>query len=173
MNKEKLVKIFQSKTFKKVTLILGILFLVLTGLISFKPDPFLRFGYLGVFVFNLFGAGTILVFSLARHMNILGLAFFTALGMAFNDSVAWLIGNSGETIIPRSKKTQRIESTVQRYGIFALFVWSLLPIPYDIIGLVAGYLGVSYKRYIIPTFLGKFIRMILIGLGMVLYFGKV
>ncbi len=173
MNKEKLVKIFQSKTFKKVTLVFGILFLVLTGLISFKPDPFLRFGYLGVFVFNLFGAGTILVFSLARHMNVFGLAFFTALGMAFNDSVAWLIGNSGETIIPKSKKTERIENTVQKYGVFALFVWSLLPIPYDIIGLVAGYLGVSYKRYIIPTFLGKFIRMILIGLGMVSYFGKV
>lgn len=106
-------------------------------------------------------------------MNIFGLAFFTALGMTFNDSVAWLIGNSGETIIPKSKKTQRIENTVQKYGVFALFVWSLLSIPYDIIGLIAGYLGISYKKYIIPTFLGKFIRMILIGLGIVSYFGKV
>lgn len=172
MNKERLIKIFQSKGFKKVTLVLGVLFLILTGLVSFKPEPLLRFGFLGVFIFNLFGAGTLLVFSLARHMNIFGLAFFTALGMTFNDSVAWIIGNSGETIIPKSKKTQQIENAVQKYGVFALFVWSLLPIPYDIIGLAAGYLGISYKRYLIFSFLGKFIRVILIGLGVVSYFGK-
>jgi membrane protein YqaA with SNARE-associated domain len=171
MNREKLIKFLRSKNFKKITLVLGVIFLVLTGLISFKPEPFLQFGYLGVFIFSLFGAGTFLVFSLSRYMNIFGLAGAIALGTALNDSVAWLIGNSGESIVPRSSKTQGIEKSVQKYGVFALFVWSLLPVPYDIIGLIAGYLGISYKRYVIPTFLGKFVRMILIGGGIISYFG--
>lgn len=147
--------------------------MILTGLISINPEPMLRFGYLGVFVFNLFGAGTLLVFSLARHMNVFGLAAATSLGMSFNDSVAWLIGNSGQAIVPRSPKTQKVERVIQKYGAFGLFIWALLPIPYDIIGLVAGYLGLSYKQYFIPSFFGKFLRMLLIGLGVVSYFGKV
>ena len=167
-----LANLFQSKKFKKMTLIFGVIFFVLTIIISFDPQPFLRFGYIGVFVFNLFGPGTLLFPSLARHMNILGLAFVTALGMAFNDSVSWLIGRSGDIIIPRSKKVKRIEGTIHKYGSVALFFWSLIPIPYDIIGLIAGYLEFPYKSFILPTFLGKFVRFILLGSGVVALFGR-
>lgn len=166
------LNLFQSKKFKKMTLILGVIFFIYTIIISFDPQPFIRFGYIGVFVFNLFGPGTLLFPSLVRHMNILDLAFVTALGMAFNDSVSWLIGKSGDVIIPRSKKVKRIEGTIYKYGSAALFFWSLIPIPYDIIGLIAGYLEFSYKSFILPTFFGKFVRFILIGYGVVALFGR-
>lgn len=51
----KLAKILQSRKFKEITIILGVLFFVLTFVISLDPKPFLKFGYSGVFVFNLFG----------------------------------------------------------------------------------------------------------------------
>lgn len=149
--------------------VLGILFFILTLFISQDPESFLRFGYPGVFIFNLFGAGTILAFTLARHMNISGLAFASALGMAFNDSVSWLIGRSSDAFFPRSKKMERIEKTVYKFGSIALFFWSLIPIPYDIVGFVAGYLKVSYASFVIPTFLGKFVRLILIGFGVLAF----
>ena len=170
--KNKLANLLQSKKFKKVTLILGVIFFVLTIIISFDPQPFLRFGYLGIFVFNLFGPETLLFPSLARHMNILGLAFATALGMAINDSVSWLVGRSGDVIMPRSNKVKRIEGTIHKFGSVALFFWSLIPIPYDIIGLIAGYLEFPYKSFILPTFLGKFVRFILLGSGIVALFGR-
>lgn len=135
--------------------------------IGLKPEPFLRFGYLGIFGFNLFGPGTLLIFSLAKHFNVYGLAFVSAIGMAFNDSIAWIIGNSGTAVIEKSRKLKTIEKTVQRYGVLALFIWSIIPFPYDLVGFVAGYLGLPYKKYIVPTFLGKFIRIMLIGLGVV------
>lgn len=170
--KEKLAKLFQSNRSKKIIFILGIIFLVLTLFISLDPRPFLRFGYIGVFIFNLFGAGTLLVIPLARHMNIVGLAFASALGMAFNDSVSWLVGRSGDAVIPRSKKVEGIEKSIHRFGSVALFFWSLIPIPYDIIGFIAGYLEFPYKSFIIPTFLGKFVRFILLGSGVVAFFGR-
>lgn len=166
MLKERIVKFLQTKTFKKITFFLGIFFIALTIVISFNPEFFIQFGYLGVFGFNLFGgSGMFLIPSLARYMDIVGLALATGLGMAFNDSVAWIIGNSGVVMVPKNKKIKGIEHTVRKYGVYALFIWSFIPFPYDLVGLIAGYLGISYPAYIIPTFLGKFIRSILLGLG--------
>ena len=168
--KNKLTKLMRSPKFKKLTLILGVLFFILTFFISFNPGPFLKFGYLGVFVFNLFCPGTLLFPSLVKHMNFIGLAIATTSGMALNDSVSWLVGRSGDVVLPRSKRIERIERSIHKYGSVALFFWSLIPFPYDLIGLIAGYLEFSYKRFLIPTFLGRFIRFILLGLGIVKFF---
>lgn len=165
--KEKLISIVQSKLFKKITFALGIIFIILTLFISVDPTPFLRFGYLGVFAFNIFGSGTLLVPFLVKHMNLVLLAAFSSLGMAVNDSVSWFIGATGGTMTQKGKKLERIEESVKKYGVIALFFWSLIPFPYDLVGFVAGYLGMPYVKYIIPTFLGKFIRIILIGLGVI------
>jgi membrane protein YqaA with SNARE-associated domain len=161
---------FQSKRFKKVALILGICFFILKIFISLDPKPFLKYGYIGVFIFNLFGPGTLIYPSLLKHMNMLGLAFATSLGMSFNDSISWVIGRSGDVIIPRSSKVERIERTIHKYGPVGLFFWSLIPIPYDIIGLIAGYLEIPYKNFVIPTFLGRLLRFILIGVGVLAIF---
>jgi len=103
-------------------------------------------------------------------MNFIGLAFVTALGMGLNDSVSWLVGRSGDVVIPRSKRIIRLEGTIHRYGSLALFFWSLIPFPYDLIGLIAGYLEFSYKAFIIPTFLGRLIRFLILGMLLLKYF---
>lgn len=165
MNKEKWARFFDSKGFKRTIFIFGIVFLFLTTLISTQPEPFLKFRYFGVFVFNLFGPGTLLIPTLSKYMNVFLLAFSSACGMSLNDSLSWYIGSYSHEIIPHSRKMERIEKSVNKYGFSALFIWSLIPIPYDFIGLVAGYLGFSYRKFILPAFLGKFVRFLLLGLG--------
>ena len=169
-NKEKIVSFVKSTTFKRVTFFVGIILLIVTGLVAISPEPFLKFGYPGVFVMSAMGGSSLLLIPLASHFNIYLLAFAGAFGMAINDSIAWIIGNSGKAVVDRPVKLKKIEHSIEKYGIFAIFFWSLIPFPYDIIGLVAGYLGLSYVRYIIPTFLGKFIRFTLIGLGILSFF---
>lgn len=166
-----LAKLFQSQRFKKFTLTAGIIFFIMTFLVSLDPRPFLRFGYLGVFVFSLFGPGSLLIFPLSAHMNIFLLSFITAMGMAFNDSVTWVVGRSGDIVLPRTGKIEKLEANVKKFGSIALFFWSLVPFPYDIVGFIAGYLEFSYRSFIIPTFLGKFIRFILMGAGAI-WFGQ-
>ena len=168
--KEKIVYFFQSKTCKRIAFFIGILFLLVTGFVAISPEPFLKFGYPGVFIMSAIGGSSLLLIPLASHFNIYLLAFAGASGMAINDSIAWIIGNSGKAVVDRPVKLKKIEHSIEKYGIFAIFFWSLIPFPYDIIGLVAGYLGLSYVRYIIPTFLGKFIRFTLIGLGILSFF---
>lgn len=158
-------KFFQSKSFKKTTFCLGIVFFVLSLFIVLDPKPFTRYGYLGVFVFNLFGPGTLIFPSLSRYMNIPLLAAVTSLGMMFNDSVAWLVGYSSEVFVGKPEKLKHIQSSIEKYGLWALLFWSIIPFPYDFAGLVAGYLKIPYRRFILPTFTGKFIRFILLGYG--------
>jgi membrane protein YqaA with SNARE-associated domain len=168
---QKLSTIFQTKKFKQTTFVLGIIFIVLTFFISLDSKPFLKFGYPGVFLFNVLGVRTILFIPLVKHMNLFLLSMVTALGMGINDSVSWIVGRSGDSVIPPSEKVKKIESGLKKYGVFALFVWSLIPFPYDIIGFIAGYLEFSYKRFILPTFLGKLTRFLLLGTGILAVMG--
>ncbi|HLD24974.1 MAG TPA: VTT domain-containing protein [Patescibacteria group bacterium] len=167
MTKEKIITFLESRDFKRFVFVLGILFLILTAFISVNPEPFLRFGYVGVFIFALFGPASLLIPVLSQHMNIWVLAVVTAAGMAINDSVSWVIGSLGHTVIPHSPKIERIEANLRKHGMPALFFWALIPFPYDLIGFIAGYLGFTYKSFIIPTFLGRLVRFMLLGFGVI------
>lgn len=165
--------IFQSKPFKILTLVFAVVFYLLAFVVAFTPEPFLKFGYLGIFVFNLFGPGTFLIPVASRHFMVLGVALATSLGMAINDSVSWLAGKNGDIIFPRGRRVARIETAIKKYGPFALFFWALIPFPYDFIAVIAGYLKLPFKRFLIPTFLGRLLRFILMGSGIVAIWGKV
>lgn len=132
----------------------------------FDPEPFLKFGYFGIFVFNsLGGIGTFLIPPLSSKMNLWLLALATALGMGINDSIAWLAGRGGSEAIYKMKWVPRVEKFLDKYGWKPLFLLSILPLPYDAIGLVLGYLGLDYFKFFVPMVVGKFIRMLLIGFG--------
>lgn len=154
----------------KFLTLIGYLFVVLSLFLIVKPEPFLRLGYPGIFVFSIFGPGSILVPVLVNRFNLYLLAICTAMGMAINDSITWYIGRNTREWTPKSKKIMKLEESVHKYGMFALFFWALIPFPYDIIGFIAGYLRLPYWKFIIPTFLGRFIRFILIGWGIVKLF---
>ena len=164
---------FQSKTFKKVVVVVGMLLIVLTFAIYLDPEPFLRFGYLGVFVFNLFGPGTLLIPVLSRYMNVVALAFVSASGIVLNDSVGWVVGKSGDAVITRSKRALMVREIIQKLGFWGLFLWALIPIPHDIVGVVTGYLGFPYKWFVVPTFLGIFVRFLLLGCVTIAVVGRV
>lgn len=164
---------FQSKPFKVFTLVLAVIFYLLAFVIAFAPEPFLKFGYLGIFVFNLFGPGVFLVPTASRHFAVLGVALATALGMAINDSVSWLAGKNGDIVFPRGRRVAKIEEAIKKFGPIALFFWALIPFPYDFIAVIAGYLKMRFWRFLIPTFLGRLLRFLGLGSGTVAIWGKI
>lgn len=167
-----MVGLFKSRPFKIFTLVLAVIFYLLAFVIVFAPGPFLKFGYLGIFVYNLFGPGTFLVPTASRYFNIFAVAAVTALGMAINDSVSYLAGRNGDVVLKRGTKVIKIEAKIKQYGPWALFFWALIPFPYDFIAIIAGYLEIPFWRFLLPTFLGRFIRFIGLGSGTVAFWGK-
>lgn len=158
------------RTRKWVAVLLGLTFVVYTFVfVARDPQPFLQFGYFGVFLFNLVGPGMFLIPFLAPHMNVVLLALVSALGMAVNDSVSWAVGKNGDVVLPRGKRVIRIEEMIGRYEGIALFFWALIPFPYDLIGLIAGYLQVPFGVFVSATFFGRLVRFLLLGFGVVAF----
>ncbi|MFH0942819.1 MAG: VTT domain-containing protein [Candidatus Beckwithbacteria bacterium] len=158
---------------KACSLVFALIFYLLAFVIAIKPEPFLRFGYLGIFGFNLVGPGMFLIPAASRFFNIAGVATVTALGMAFNDAVSWLAGKNGDIVFPRGRRVEKIKVSIKKYGPYALFFWALIPFPYDFIAVIAGYLKLPFWRFLIPTFLGRLVRFLLMGSGIVAIWGKV
>lgn len=147
------------------------MFSVATFFMIFNPEPFLRYGYPGIFVFNLFGPGTFLVPVLSRHLNVYLLALTSASGMAINDSVSWYMGKNGDVVLPRSKRVIEAEKTLHKYGPLGLLLFAFIPMPYDFIGLIAGYMEFPFWRFWMPTFLARFVRFVLLGFGVISIWG--
>lgn len=165
MTRDRIAAFIASKRFKRILFYTGLAFIVLTFILALNPAPFLRYGYAGVFVFALFGPASLLVPVLARYMNVPALAVVTASGMAINDSVSWYVGSLGAFVLPPSTTVLRLEKSLRSYGKFALFFWALIPFPFDIVGLIAGYSGFSFAGFIVPIFLGRLLRFLLLGYG--------
>ncbi|MBU1034122.1 VTT domain-containing protein [Patescibacteria group bacterium] len=162
---QKILKIIQSTAFKKTIVVLGSFLAVASILISINPEPFLKTGYLGVFMYGMLGPVTLIIPVMSQHLNLVLLSAVAAAGVVVNDTLAYIVGRNADAFIQKSKKVLLIEKWVNKYGVFALFFISISPLPYDFVGLIVGYLDLSFRKYVIPLFLGKFIRFVLVGLG--------
>ena len=167
-------QLFISKAFKFFTLALAVIFYILGVIIAYRPEQFLSFGLPGIFIFSVFGPGTIfLVPVAARFMPVFSLALVAALGMAVNDSISWLAGKNGDVVFKRGKRVERFERYIKKYGPWAMLVWSFIPFPYDFVAIISGYMGLPYAYFALPTFLGRFLRFLVLGSGAVAIFGTV
>ncbi len=162
---EKLLHVIQSNSFKKATVIIGVILAIGSIFISFNPTQFLETGYWGVFLYGIFGPVTVIIPTMSQHYNIFILSAVAAAGVVVNDTLAYIVGRNADVFISKSKKVLIVENWVNKYGYWTLFVFAVLPIPYDFIGLIAGYLDLSFKKYAIPLFVGKFCRYVLVGFG--------
>ncbi len=163
-------KIVATDLVNRLLFIAGVVFVVLTVVISLDPTHFIQFGYLGVFVFNLFGPGTLLIPLIADHFNVMVLALVSAVGMSLNDSVVYVIGRSGQSVVRPGKRSDKLRDWVTKYGRLGLFSFSLLPLPIDIVGGTVGYLSLPYSYFILPTFAGKFLRFLVVGFVVTWFF---
>jgi membrane protein YqaA with SNARE-associated domain len=100
------------------------------------------------------------------------LSVVASAGVVVNDTLAYIVGRNSDVFVHKSKKVLLVEKWVNKYGVFALLVISVLPIPYDFIGLIVGYLDLSFKKYAIPLFIGKFIRFVFVGMSTSLILGN-
>lgn len=163
--REKAQHLVQSKNFRRVFTGLGLLFVVLTYFISVSPQSFLKFGYPGIFVFNIVSSGLLILPIVTQKFNIFGVILASALGNIPNTSVNYLLGYSSNSMFSGNKLVNKLKELMKRFGLFAVYVLAIVPLPLDVNGLLSGYLGISYKRYILVNFLGKLTIFALTAFG--------
>ena len=135
------------------------------------------YGYLGVFLVTLLANASVfipvpypgLVAKLGAELNIYGVAVLGAAGSSTGEMTAFLVGRAGKRAVDQTRFylwLQRQLRTPLR-AFVVLFLLSAPPNPFfDVAGLTAGTLGVPFPIFVVATFTGRIVRMlILAGLG--------
>ena len=135
----------------------------------------LSYGYIGIF--GLSFAMSLIVFVPMPYFIPLALAsvildpnivsFSSAVGATLAKTLIFRAAYIGHRFIGEEthKRIRPFERLVWRYGWVAAFVAAVTPIPDDVIYIPLGYIKYSFWRFVVATFIGKFIFTLFIAWG--------
>jgi uncharacterized membrane protein YdjX (TVP38/TMEM64 family) len=159
----------------RVVIILGIIALsVYLYSIRREVGRLQRYGYPGIFLFNLLASATlilpvpgVLVTSLMGGVfNPFWVAIAAGSGAAIGELSGYLAGFSGQRVAERTPMYERMEGWMKRYGNWAILVLAFIPNPFfDMAGMIAGALRMNVLRFWFWCWLGKILKMILFAYG--------
>ena len=127
-------------------------------------DELENYGYLGAFIvsiiFNatlILPAGNMLIqMTLGTTvLNPLLLGVVSGGGAAIGEITGYVAGRSGRRLITKSKMYTRVEEWVRKWGVLTIFVFSIVPFVFDLVGIAAGALRVPFWKFFIACMLGR------------------
>jgi len=131
-------------------------------------------GYLGIFIVSLISTSTlflpfplysIISVSTFLGMNPLLVSFISGLGMTIGEFTGYLVGSGSERLISKKHKKliKNFEKFFKKFGFLTISLAAFLPFPFDIVGILAGMGKYNIKRFFLATFVGKFLKALLIA----------
>jgi len=135
---------------------------------------FEKYGYAGIFLITLMANATVLlpapgvavVYAMGGVFNPLWVAVFAALGGTIGELTGYLAGFSGQAVTERVDIFNRIKPWVDKYGGWAIMALSAIPNPFfDIAGIAAGMAKMPIRTFLIFTWFGQMIKMIIFALA--------
>ncbi len=167
----------------RVVVLLGVIAItVLLFLNRDKVKELESLGYPGIFFVSLFSNATLI-------LPVPGVLFTSAMGAIFNpwlvalvagtgatigELSGYLAGFSGQGVIENRKWYDRVTSWMKKYGDITVLVLAFVPNPlFDIAGMVAGALRMPLWRYLLWSWIGKTLKMILFAFGGASLFGLI
>ena len=180
--------------------LLTLLFIIVisVGLFFYGRNPetlarLRNYGYLGAFLISLVLNASILLPGIVLPiLSGLGIFFYSTTGIlgpiavglaggagaAIGEIVGYMAGFSGRGIVENRKLYERLTGWVKRWGSIAIFIFSLVPLFFDLVGLAAGVLRFPLWKFILICWLGRtvlyVIFLVLAALGwkaLLPYFG--
>ena len=136
--------------------------------IRFHIREFAIYGYPGIFLIALLANATVLipapgvafVFAMGSILNPFAVAITAGTGGALGELSGYLAGFSGQAAIERTDIYNRIHPWVEKYGGWAILVFSAIPNPFfDLAGIAAGISKMSLWRFLVFCWIGQIIKM--------------
>jgi membrane protein DedA with SNARE-associated domain len=135
---------------------------------------FAAYGYPGIFLVAMLANATVLlpapgvaiIYALGAVFNPIGVALAAGTGAAIGELSGYLAGFSGQAVIDRGDVYQRIHPWVEKYGGWAILVLSAIPNPFfDIAGIAAGMARMPLRTFLLFTWIGQTIKMLMFALA--------
>ncbi|MBI2328886.1 MAG: DedA family protein [Chloroflexi bacterium] len=133
------------------------------------------YGYLGIFLTSLVANTTILLpmpgillllfaFGVTFNPALVGLA--AAVGGAIGEMTSYMLGYGGRGVVQNRRLYDRASKWLSKWwGVLTVFVFAATPLPFDVLGLVAGLLRYPVWKFFLALLLGKTLKYIGIALA--------
>lgn len=133
--------------------------------------------YFGVFVISVVLNATVIV--PVSNMTIIGsmgailslpwlVGLAGGIGAAIGEMTGYVAGRSGRDLLAKNKFYNRVEGWVKSKGWIAVFILSIFPFVFDVVGIIAGALRMPLWKFFVACWLGRTISYVVVA-----YFGKV
>ena len=135
------------------------------------PEFIYTYGLAGVFVLSILGTMTIIIpvpldftiFVLSKIYPPELLSLIAGIGSGLGEMTSYILGYLGHRILDH-KEFPRVKNNLKKYGGFFIFGICVFPvIPFDIIGLIGGYLRMPFLPFLGAAMAGKTVRYYIIS----------
>ncbi len=150
-----------------------LLVIVITGVILLFRDKVSHlgvYGYPGIFVISIIANATVIIpvpgvlfaSAMGAVFNPFWVAIAAGSGAALGEISGYLLGFSGQVVIPDTPRYQQLVRWMQKYGDITILVLAAIPNPaFDLAGMTAGALKMPVGRFLLFTWMGKIIKMMI------------
>jgi membrane protein YqaA with SNARE-associated domain len=108
---------------------------------------------------------TVIIFTLGQTYEPVWIALAAGLGSTIGEFSGYLLGFGGRKVISEKykKKMDVLVKLLNRYGPLVVFVFSLTPLPDDLIFIPLGVMRYSLLKTLIPALIGKFFMNLIVA----------
>jgi uncharacterized membrane protein YdjX (TVP38/TMEM64 family) len=151
-----------------IGLLLVIAIIVTVGILYLKnPDIFedlQGYGYVGIFFISVLLNATIIIpISVMAIVSSTGavlpspllVGIIAGVGAGIGEMTAYVAGRSGRALLAKSSVYTRVEKWVKRWGWIAVFILSVFPIVFDVVGIIAGAMRMPWWRFWLACWAGR------------------
>lgn len=129
------------------------------------------FGYLGIFIVEAIANATLFfpipgaIFTMASglFLNPIMVGIYAGLGAAVGELTGYLIGFGGGVLIEDKLEFKSMRRVYAKYGLWTIYIFSAIPFPFDIIGIICGVLRVRPLVFFVLTALGKITSRVMLA----------
>jgi len=130
-----------------------------------------KYSYMGAFLISLIGNASVLLPGIVLPaLTTLGIHFYHAsgellgpiligmaggAGAAIGEIVGYMAGYSGRNVIRNKTRYEKLGNWVRRWGTLAIFVFTLAPLFFDLVGIVAGAMRFPLWKFILICWIGR------------------
>ena len=169
----------------------GVVFVIIFAVVVFQNAGYVRelaegYGLVGIFIASIIANATVLlpmpidivIIAVNAQSNslleVVILGGIVGAGAAIGEMTAYIAGLFGVETAEKIKESEfsrikDIREKIEKLGMKFIFLIALVPFPFDIIGITAGFIRYDPKKFFVAAFFGKTCRYILLGASA--YFG--
>jgi len=160
----------RGKVIPVLTIILVIAITVTLFLCRDRVGELGDYGYLGAFLISLVGnAGVILAAPVLPVLSAIGIILYSVTGLAgpvivglvggvgagIGEMVGYAVGQTGRGVVKNNKMYLRLVVWIRRWGAIAIFILSMFPFFFDVVGIAAGILRYPFWKFFLACWLGR------------------